>query len=141
MLAYAMLGGNVDAIRLLLHHGAKIESVWIEYRDKKIPLLALSIATGNVEIVKLLLAFGASPWTVPCELWKNSKVSSGEVSGIGKESEGQWAAPCAVTFLRHALTLHMLYLLNEAARLPPLTDKERRCVMAGLDRSCCHAHA
>lgn len=131
MLAYAIIGGNISAIELLVHHGADCNA-WITRHDnKKLPLLALATLTGNADIVKLVLAFGASPGSIPKELWKSLALGYRlRESDSTKKDAGQttWAADSAVELLKRALTHHMVYLLREAAGISPLTSTATRCV-------------
>lgn len=56
VLHYAVLSGNIDIVRLLLHHSANVR---FPSEFQKPTPLDFSILRGNVEMVKLLINSGA----------------------------------------------------------------------------------
>ena len=61
VLHYAVLSGNIDIVRLLLHHGANVR--FPSDFQKPTPL-DFAILRGNVEMVKLLIDSGADVSTL-----------------------------------------------------------------------------
>ncbi|CAG2123053.1 unnamed protein product, partial [Medioppia subpectinata] len=56
VLHYAVLSGNIDIVRLLLHHSANVR---FPHDFQKPTPLDFAILRGNVEMVKLLIHSGA----------------------------------------------------------------------------------
>ena len=89
-LAYAVAAGREGPLKRMLYEGLGVNER-LKPDDLDIPLLAIAILSGQERVVQLLLSYGASPWTIPADLWLEDPTSI-SIGGEKHKAEAEWCS-------------------------------------------------